>query len=127
MNKLDFSEYDSGYYVYPPPRALNGGLFTGEEFKKGSPHANVPVIPDTGYMIHYNLRSANPPPGAIYQYPGTIRPGNNFTNMIGIVKNEKYNLQGTEEKCIPDKCDNIGECACQKCAYRKQFTKYSYL
>ena len=117
-NKLDFSEYDYNNYILPPPRALNGGLFTGEEFKKGSLHANVPVIPDTGYMIHYNLRSANPPPGAIYQYPGTIRPGNNYTNMIGIMRNEKYNIRGNIEKCDID-------CKCQKC--NGGLTKYFYL
>jgi hypothetical protein len=128
FNKLEFSEYNSDKYIEPPPRALNGGLYTGEEFKKGSQYGNVPVIPDTGYMIHYNLRSANPPPGAIYQYPGTTRPGNNYNKMIGIVQNEKYNIQGTEEKC----CNNVNnknentQCDCPSCVYKSQFSKYYY-
>ena len=36
-------------------------------------------------MIHHNLKSANPPPGAIYQYPGTIRCGNNYMAMPGVI------------------------------------------
>ena len=30
------------------------------------------------------LKSANPPPGAIYQYPGDNRLGNNYTPMPGV-------------------------------------------
>lgn len=51
-----------------PPPALNGGLYTGEPFK--GPWGNVPVVPDTDYMINVNLRSARPPPEALTQYPG---------------------------------------------------------
>ncbi len=72
------------YYERPPPQALNGGLYTGEPFLKNAPWANIPVIPDADYMIHYNLRSANPPPGALTQYPGMTRPGNNFQAMPGV-------------------------------------------
>lgn len=71
-------------YVAPPPRALNGGLFTGEPFFRGAPWANVPVIPDVDYMTNVNLRSAQPPPGAIYQYPGNTRPGNNYQKNTGL-------------------------------------------
>lgn len=80
-------------FVPPPPPSLNGGLYTGEPFAENAPYANFPAIPDTGYLIHYNLRSANPPPDAITQYPGTNRPGNNYQKMPGVTKqSEIYNL-----------------------------------
>jgi len=69
----------------PHPK-LNGGLYTGEPFTKDAPWANVPVVPDVDYMTNINLKTANPPPGAIYQYPGHNRPGNNEQNMPGVVK-----------------------------------------
>lgn len=101
----------------PPPK-LNGGLYSGEPFAKGAPWGNVPVVPDAGYMIHYNLRSANPPTEALYQYPGYDRPGNNKANMIGVVPSRpEYNMSFIQ--AIPKAPD----CACNKC----QFTKYAYL
>lgn len=83
---------------------FNGGLYTGEPFKEGAPYANVPVVHDAGYMIHYNLRSGNPPPGAIEQYPGSIRPGNNYQKMIGVsqkqgVYSHLYCTQKSENNC----------------------------
>jgi hypothetical protein len=45
----------------------------------------VPVTPDVDVYINQNLRSANPPPGATTQYPGNIRPGNNWQGMPGVV------------------------------------------
>ncbi len=71
-------------YVPPPQPSRNGGLFTGPEPPKGSPWAAIPVTPDTDYLIHVNLKSANPPPGATNQYPGNIRPGNNFQSFPGL-------------------------------------------
>ncbi len=80
-------------YVPLPKASLNGGLYTGEPFAKNAPYANFPAVPDTGYMIHYNLRSAIPPVDALVQYPGTTRPGNNEQKMPGVlVQSEKYNL-----------------------------------
>lgn len=72
--------------MYAHQTKLNGGLYTGEPFKKDAPWATVPVIPDADYMTHYNLRSANPPPEALTQYPGGTRPGNNFQTMPGVIK-----------------------------------------
>jgi hypothetical protein len=66
-----------------PPPPVNGGLYGGKQSTK--PWASIPVIPTATYMIHYNLRSANPPPGAIFQYPGGQRTGNNYTPMPGVV------------------------------------------
>lgn len=102
-------------YVPPPPRALNGGLYTGEPFAKDAPWGNVPVIPDTDYMTHVNLRSARPPIQALFQYPGNTRPGNNYQENIGHVPyenkdfNRPYNFS-----CIP--CEKlkqeVPQCKC---------------
>jgi hypothetical protein len=83
---LSFAPYEFekwGYTPVPPP-SLNGGLYTGKPFAQGAPYANVPVKPDVDYMIHTHLRTANPPPNAIYQYPGSVRPGNNWQEMPGV-------------------------------------------
>ena len=65
-----------------PDSLANGGLYGG--MQSTGNWANIPVIPTDTNMIHYNLRSANPPPGATEQYVGTDRPGNNYAPMIGI-------------------------------------------
>ena len=65
-----------------PPPTHNAGLYTGPAFN-GS-WGNIPVTPTTTNMIHNNLQSANPPPGATSQYPGTDRSGNNYIAMPGI-------------------------------------------
>lgn len=90
--------FDKNKYASIPERQLNGGLYTGEPFKKGAPWANVPVVPDEGYMTHVNLQSANPPKAALYQY-NNIRPGNNYFGPIGIqpYDNKHY------ISCIPKK------------------------
>lgn len=96
-----------------PPRALNGGLFTGQPFLEGAPWANVPVIPDVDYMTNVNLVSAGPPPGAIYQYPGNTRPGNNSQANTGLEKCGPHNFA-----CVT--CDTIKRtpvCRCQKNAF----------
>ena len=61
---------------------VNGGLYGGPQSDK--PWANIPVAPTATNLIHYNLRSANPPPEAIVQYPGGDRLGNNYTAMPGV-------------------------------------------
>jgi hypothetical protein len=71
-------------YSPVPPPALNGGRYVGEPFRAGAPHANVPVTPDASYMTNAALRSANPPPGAITQFAGSLRPGNNAPEMPGV-------------------------------------------
>lgn len=116
---LDDTEAQGLPYVPPPPRALNGGLYTGEPFIPGAPWANVPVIPDADFMTNVNLRSANPPPQALYQYPGNVRPGNNFQANTGLQKYQgspgftpAYNFG-----CVP--CEAFAKprgCKCQKMA-----------
>jgi hypothetical protein len=65
-----------------PAPVPNGGLFGGPQATGA--HASIPVIPTATNMIHHNLRSANPPPGAIHQYPGTNRDKNNYIAMPGV-------------------------------------------
>jgi hypothetical protein len=65
-----------------PPPVPNGGLFGGPQAV--GEYASIHVIPTTTNMIHHNLRSANPPPGATTQYPGTHRDKNNYVAMPGV-------------------------------------------
>ena len=58
-----------------PSPLKNGGWFTGPQ-ATGS-WRNVYVPPTTSGAIK-NLASGNPPPGAMDQYPGAERLGNNF-------------------------------------------------
>ncbi len=93
---LGWGEYnfDKNNYATIPPPSLNGGLYTGEPFKKGAAYANFPVIPDEGYITHINLLSANPPPGANTQY-NNIRTGNNYHGAIGVQQYKNNNLTCT--------------------------------
>lgn len=84
-----------------PQPMLNGGLYTGEAFQEGAPWGNVPCIPDVDYMTNVNLQSASPPPGAIYQYPGNVRPGNNYQKMPGVERVSKL-----AQACIARSCFN---------------------
>lgn len=108
-----------------PPRALNGGLYTGEPFKKDAPWGNVPVIPDAGFMVHYNLRSANPPQSALYQYPGTERPGNNTAVFPGVGQwnDGKYGLACIKKE--PVVMSHGRTCQCRNCSMAQ--TQYAYL
>lgn len=62
--------------IAAPPPSINGGLYTGEPFASDAPWRNFPSMPDASYAIQRNLLSAQPPPGAASQPPGTLRPGN---------------------------------------------------
>ena len=62
-----------------PPRPPNGGLYGGPDCDR--PWLPIDVTPTATNYIANNLRSANPPPGAIEQYVGTNRLGNNYTAM----------------------------------------------
>lgn len=84
MNGADewMRQYPPG--VTPPPPPLRGvGLYDGD-YADGAPWGPIPVVADTGYLIHHVLRSAHPPPGATTQYPGTLRPGNNWSPLPGV-------------------------------------------
>lgn len=85
-----------------PPRPVNGGLFSGPPAT--GPWGAIAVTPTTTNYIHHNLRSAGPPPGAIYQYPGYTRMGNNYTPRPGVYwlndpsvdADGKYHIQMTD-------------------------------
>jgi hypothetical protein len=81
---LSYIDYDSSAYTKIPKPALNGGWYTGQPFKKNAGWATVPVIPDSGYMTHYNIHNRNKTaPGADTQY-GNVRPGNNCFLLEGV-------------------------------------------
>jgi hypothetical protein len=71
-------------YSPPPKPSHNGGLYTGAPFAANAPWRNFPATPDGAYLTGMNLRSANPPPGAISQFAGSVRPGNNYQEMPAI-------------------------------------------
>lgn len=79
---VDFHSRSSSPLTSMPPPAKNGGLYGGEQSTR--PWASIPVTPTATNLINNNLRSANPPPGAIVQYVGTSRIGNNYTAMPGV-------------------------------------------
>ena len=83
-----------------PSPTHNAGLYSGPAFN--GPWGNIPVVPTTANLINNNLRSANPPPGATTQYPGTNRLGNNYIAMPGVywyTSKEKcpYKIKVTED------------------------------
>lgn len=97
-----------------PDPSLNGGLFSGEPFQKGAGWANVPIVPDSGYMIHYALESAGAPPGAKFQYPGGgKRPGNNHTMWSGVTTAPMYGLLVNQGPCASKPAP--ANCKCRKC------------
>lgn len=118
VQTLEDVEVSQLNYVPPPKPSLNGGLYTGQPFQKDAPWANIPVIPDVDYMTNVNLRSANPPPRALYQYPGNTRPGNNYQANTGLkeytgdrgFEGMKYNFS-----CLPASLTKpiVQECKCK--------------
>jgi hypothetical protein len=100
----------------PPPRP-NGGLYTGEPFLAGAPWRNFPTVPDSGHLIHHNLRSANPPVDALYQYPGGgLRLGNNYPVHPGISRLGPLHQDVLCAPCFPDAPQT-----------QHRFSKYSYV
>ena len=86
------------------PNSLpNGGLYSSPQ--STAPWANIPVIPSGTNYIHYNLRSANPPPGATEQYVGTDRLGNNYVPMIGVNWYNPENAKGMFRMNVTNKAD----------------------
>jgi hypothetical protein len=68
MPPAEYAEARSGAI---PPRALNGGLYTGAPFEAGAPWANAPIVPDSNVYIRSGLTIGNvPPPGARTQTIG---------------------------------------------------------
>ena len=84
----------SGPNTAMPPSPINGGVYLAPQASP-KPWLPIPVTPTTTNYIHNNLKSANPPPGAMEQYPGTNRPGNNYISMPGIYWYENTNKINT--------------------------------
>jgi hypothetical protein len=80
-----FDSFEKQQYkpVELPAQLEHGGLYnsssTGKEW-----HA-IPVVPEMSSMMA-NLASANPPPGAMQQFIGTERPGNNSVQLTGVFR-----------------------------------------
>lgn len=100
------------------PPSLNGGLYTGEPFREGAQYANIPIIPDGGYMTHFAIRSANPPTQALYQYNDNYRPGNNTPVMPGLeqYKGGQYGIvcNNVVSQKMHEKTCNCTKCGCTK-------------
>jgi hypothetical protein len=72
---LIYSDLDFSAPSGIPPRKVNGGLYTGEQAK--GPWGCYSVIPEAYIYTTENLKSANPPPGAMDTIPGgDTRVGN---------------------------------------------------
>lgn len=67
-----------------PPARVNCGWFTGEEFKKGSGWACVPVTPVGETMMTETLNSKTP--NSTLQYQENARGGNHCPKMEKVVK-----------------------------------------
>ena len=65
-----------------PGPSYNSAVTTGPPCQGG--HCGIPVTPLDSILIHHNLASAQPPPGANISYPGTAHLGNNLNQMPGI-------------------------------------------
>ena len=65
-----------------PTPLPHGGLYTDAR-STGKPWHSIPVMPEMHTMMQ-NLASANPPPGAMSQFVGTERPGNNNVTLPGV-------------------------------------------
>lgn len=78
-SQIPVGERKEGPNTKMPNSPINGGLYSGPQSTK--PWASIPVTPTATNLIYNNLRSANPPPGAIQQAVGTDRMGNNYVAM----------------------------------------------
>lgn len=79
---LNYSYIENPTTTSPPPRAVNGGLYTGQPAM--GPWGNTPIVPETHIMIdaHYKLAGNTPPPQDMkYQAISTNRPGNNLVKF----------------------------------------------
>lgn len=65
-----------------PESPPNGGLYGGPVSNK--PWMPIPITPTATNYVSQNLLSADPPPGAMTQFVGTNRMGNNYTAMPGV-------------------------------------------
>jgi|UniRef100_A0A6C0BRD6 hypothetical protein len=85
-HELTNTQYNCPVYLPPPLASLNGGLYTGEPFDDNDTYKNYPNKADSVFLHSVALKSANPPPSAVNQYPDSFRPGNNIpdSKLIGL-------------------------------------------
>ena len=85
-----YSYIDYKFPLPPPPRKVNGGLYTGAA--AAGPWGNYPVVPEPNDLSQ-NLLSANPPPNA-EKIPTTYyREGNNFVTFTDyVIFDDKHKL-----------------------------------
>ena len=86
-----------------PAPMPNGGLYNAPQ--STGAWANIPVIPSDTNLIHYNLRSAKPPPGATEQYVSNDRLGNNYSPMIGVYRYNPEYVRGLYYMNVTNKKD----------------------
>lgn len=90
---LPYSYIDWSGPIPVPPRAVNGGLYTGTPFAPNATWGNVPVEPEA-HVMNQNL-PANAPASARKMIPSATRPGNNHVTYLGVTefnKNTHENL-----------------------------------
>ena len=86
-----------------PQSIPNGGLYNAPQ--STGPWANIPIIPSDTNLIHFNLRSAHPPPGATEQYVSNDRLGNNYAPRIGVNWYNPENARGLYYMHVTNKND----------------------
>jgi hypothetical protein len=76
----DYSKRWNNPYTTHPNTLPNGGLYSGE---CSAGRAWIPTKVDftSNNFTRNLLKQACPPPGALEQYVGTNRPGNNYVSM----------------------------------------------
>lgn len=79
---INYHQRDFNHLSKIRPCPKNGEIYGGEE--SNDPWMPIKVTPTATNYISRNLLSANPPPGAVEQYVGTNRIGNNYTAMPNI-------------------------------------------
>jgi hypothetical protein len=99
-----------------PERSLNGGWYTGEPFVKNAEYGNISVLPFSAYWNGENLKSANPPLGALMQMQAGYRPGNNTDPQINGLQYINNKLCIPAQKCdgLQDKKPACNNSSCQK-------------
>jgi hypothetical protein len=73
---LDFAPIDWSQPSQPLFPRPNAGLYTGTPAVPSADWAPVMVAPDANTLLTETIKSANPPPNAVYSV-GSLRPGNN--------------------------------------------------
>lgn len=80
--KHETYEFGATGYVKVPEPSVNGGHYTGEEFKSGAEYRDFPVKADAYYFNQQLLT-----PGAKSQNVGSQRDGNNLQINSGSYEN----------------------------------------